>query len=258
MNLYKLYVILVTLLKKFGFFLYISKSLNKKIIPDVVKISKYRNKCVRYGGNSDGSYFVPDFRYDIVFSPGVSNRTLFESQMINQGAIVFMADYSCKNPKLGKKSYFSKKFLSSLNKDKNHISLENWVEINKKYFPKNFKHCILQCDIEGMEYEVILNTSRKILDFFSVIVIEFHKFHLIHDRFLSSLILSTFEKLRETHIPIHANVNNINTKLISTIEYTFIKKDLFAKEELTIKNILPTKNLNHYNAKSLPIEFIEQ
>lgn len=256
--IYLIYGNLIRFLGKIGIFIYFSKTYKKNEIDfNDLKLTKYRNKLIQYGGLYDGSYFIPNLEYNIVFSPGVSDTVFFEKELLKKGATIFMADFSVDDPNIGTNAFFEKKYISTIIKDRNHISLEDWINSNKKKFPIEIKHTILQCDIEGMEYEVILNTPSEIFNFFSVIVVEFHKFNLIENKLLSSLVISAFKKLRKTHLPIHININNNNNKIISTVEYTFIRKDLFLEEELVSANIIPTRNIEKKKLIEVPKFFLE-
>jgi len=54
------------------------------------------HKLIRVGGDSDGSYLVPDDLDGVTmcFSPGVSIEADFEFQLANRGMKCYLADYS--------------------------------------------------------------------------------------------------------------------------------------------------------------------
>ena len=64
---------------------------------------------------------------------------------------------------------FEKKFLGAVNNDQ-FMTSESWV-LQKALLDKDM---ILQMDIEGAEYPVLLNTPMETFKQFRILVIEFH------------------------------------------------------------------------------------
>lgn len=95
----------------------------------------------------------------------------------------------------------------------------------------NEKHMFLKIDIEGDEYNAILESSSKILKKFDQIVIEVH--YIGDDSFLSlERQLLFFKKLNQHHKIVHVHHNNwSDIKLIEgykvpqVLEITYLKND---------------------------------
>jgi len=88
-----------------------------------------------------------------VTSPGVDNRATFETSLIERGIPCYLVDGSVDAaPIKGDMVHFSKKFLGVVNNETT-ITLDDWVYDNKL----GHDDLILQMDIEGAEWPVLLN-----------------------------------------------------------------------------------------------------
>lgn len=198
----------------------------------LIRPVKTNYDLVRFGSDLDGGYLIPEDLegVDGCFSPGVSTTSDFELEMANRGIKCFMADYSVDAPSLGHELFsFEKKFLGSYN-DEIFMTLENWVSRNLP----NGNEMILQMDIEGYEYEVIMNTTSQMLKRFRIIVIEFHDLEQMLNKLGFVLIYQTFRKLLLDFEIVHIHPNNImkakraiykEYEIPSVIEVTFLRRD---------------------------------
>ena len=116
-----------------------------------------------------------------------------------------MADYSVEAPPLMRKEFtFDRKFLGPADSGE-FITLESW---KRQYLPEYKGEMILQMDIEGYEYEVLLSTPESLLSQFRMIVIEFHKLELLFEPYAFRMYRMCFEKLlRHFHVA-HIHPNN--------------------------------------------------
>lgn len=188
-------------------------------------------KMIRIGALEDGGYLIPDDLAGIeyCFSPGVSNRSHFEEHLANLGIKSFLADYSVDVPPVSRPEFtFDKKFLGAANRGE-YFTLETW---KNKYLEDYRGDLILQMDIEGFEYEVLLGISEELLKQFRIIVIEFHFLDRLFDRFALRLISSTFDKLLQDFYVVHIHPNNTggsvkkgHVEVPRTIEFTFLNKN---------------------------------
>lgn len=189
-------------------------------------------QLIRFGPESDGGYLIPDDLDGIeaCFSPGVELKSGFELDCAERGMKVFMADLSVYKPKLEHPLFsFTKKFIGSINSNE-FITMDNWV--NESLVDKN-SDLLLQMDIEGAEYEVILNISEELLKRFRIIVIEFHYlFNMYNQPVFDLLITKSFEKILRTHSCIHIHPNNCDNqnkygdiKVPNVMEFTFLRND---------------------------------
>jgi hypothetical protein len=138
------------------------------------------HSLVRVGGSGDGGYLVPDDLDGIeaCFSPGVANTATFELEMARRGITSFLADYSVDGPPESHPMFrFEKKFLGP-REDEVHVTLDGWVA---RCAPGS-GDLVLQMDIEGAEWEVLLAASDATLRRFRVMVLELHDVHRAWER----------------------------------------------------------------------------
>jgi hypothetical protein len=188
------------------------------------------HKLIRIGGDADGGYLVPDDLEGIrtCFSPGVAATADFEEACARRGIRSLMADYSVEGPPVSNPLFsFEKKYLGSRD-DEVFTTLESWIGRNAP----GESDMILQMDIEGGEYPVLLSTSRTTLRRFRTIVIEFHSLELIAERFGLQQIALAFGQLTQDFDVVHAHVNNGTAvlrykgfELPPLMEFTFHRKD---------------------------------
>jgi hypothetical protein len=161
---------------------------------------------MRIGGEGDGGYLLPDDFEGLAacFSPGVANSSSFESALAGRGIPCFMADYSVEGPAEENPLFrFDKKFLGPADGG-NFMTLESWVQ---QYVPGK-SDLILQMDIEGAEYGVIMDTTPETLRRFRIMAIEFHGLHALCDKFGFELIHLCFMKLMKDFEVVHIHPNN--------------------------------------------------
>jgi hypothetical protein len=159
---------------------------------------------IRCGGDEDGAYLLPNDFDGIAgcISPGVSNEIGFDLDMADRGIPVLMLDASVNGPPISRAEFeFRKKFLGSVDSD-THNRLSTLVDD----MPSG--DLILQMDIEGTEFEVIIDTPQEIFDRFRIMVIEFHNMHWIHRPQYAKVMLSLLGKLAKTHRSVHIHANN--------------------------------------------------
>mgnify|MGYP001262536867 CR=1 FL=1 len=220
-------------------------SIRKSIIP-----IPSPQPLIRLGGNVDGSYLLPNDLDGIeaCFSPGVSNRKLFEDELAKRYKIKsFMCDYSSDISKFQTaliKDYqiFDKTFIGNKESDE-FISLTNWVE---KYSPDTQSDLILQMDIEGNEYSNILSTPDDIIKRFRIIIIELHGLNVFDDNqsnqfgITKDIINNTLDKLNFNHSCVHAHPNNFSSQFYDAesqlnipyvIELTYLRNDRFTGDK---------------------------
>ena len=185
---------------------------------------------VRVGGEGDGGYLVPDDLDGVrfCFSPGVSEVADFELSLAARGIKCFLADYSVDAPPVQHPLFvFEKKYLGPSD-DAIFITLESWLS---QVDPAE-SDLILQMDIEGAEYGVILDASDETLSRFRIVVIEFHDLQGLTDRLGFELINLTLRKLLKQFDIVHIHPNNCRKPLVfqdfeipPVMEFSFLRKD---------------------------------
>ncbi len=187
-------------------------------------------ELIRVGGPGDGGYLVPDDLEGIgyCFSPGVGTLSEFEDELADRGVRCFLADNSVDSPRFMRPEFvFDKKFLGASDRD-NFFTLSTWKE---RYLKDYAGDLLLQMDIEGSEYEVILNTPDALLKQFRILVIEFHGLDKLFEPFAFGLLSSCFEKILNAFYVAHIHPNNagvtVKKKTIEipeVMEFTFFNK----------------------------------
>lgn len=215
-------------------FVTISTKIDKILnLIDLLKPVLVSTELIRFGKNSDGGYLIPNDLDGIegCFSPGVDKESSFEIDCYKNGMSIFLADYSIDKPNIIDKAIqysHLKKFIGTITSDK-YLTLDAWVS---QSLNSTSSDLLLQMDIEGSEYEVILSTSNEILKRFRIIVVEFHDLNLLWDPFFFKIANSVFQKILDTHHCVHIHPNNSydiykykNIEIPQIAEFTFIRKD---------------------------------
>ena len=199
---------------------------------------------IRIGAARDGGYLLPDDLEGIeyCFSPGVNDVSDFENHLADLKIKSFLADYSVDAPPILRPEFvFDKKFLGSSNRGP-YFTLATWKD---KYLKDYTDDLILQMDIEGYEYQVILNTPDELLKQFRILVIEFHDLARIFDPFAFELLSSSFRKILEFFHVAHIHPNNYggiikkgDIEIPKLLEITFLNKS-------RVRSTKPTETFPH-------------
>jgi hypothetical protein len=190
-----------------------------------------RTPLVRIGGRADGGYLLPDDFEGIktCISPGVSNEVSFDMAMAERGIHVYMADASVDGPPISNERFhFTRKFLDVVD-DEAHMRLDTLATSGP---PERNGDRILQMDIEGAEYRVLLDASDEVLQSFRIIVVEFHYLTRLFGKFSFPLVRAAFQKLLRHHFVVHVHPNNVSRPIVrgplsvpEAMEFTFWRKD---------------------------------
>tara|TARA_Y100000589_G_C27119615_1_gene615820 strand:- start:503 stop:1321 length:819 start_codon:yes stop_codon:yes gene_type:complete len=231
-------------------------------------INRFKEKYVfceliRIGGQGDGGYLIPNNLKDIsyCYSPGVDYTATFEKELSDKYNIKsFMADASVdKAPISGPNFQFLSKYLGSFT-DNKFITLSDWLYETSG---ENVKGKILQMDIEGGEYDVLIYEDGKTLSSFSTMVIEFHSMEQLYKKTFLKMISSIFEKIYKYFSICHVHPNNccglaeLDGILVPRImEITFIRNDYIDKslinKKIVLPNILDKKNMGNMDDIIMP------
>jgi hypothetical protein len=219
--------------------------MNKEKILNLIKKLhpiKTEYELIRVGPRGDGGYLLPNDLGGILdcFSPGVGAMSGFELECAKRGMDIFLADASVNNPQFNdSKFHFIKKYIG-LNKSNDFVPINNWIEENYK----NNSDILFQMDIEGAEYDNILNLNKYYLDKIRIFVIEFHDLNKLWEEEFFNKAEKVFNRLLENHVCVHIHPNNSN-RLFSkegidippVTEFTFFRIDRF--KELNFANEFP-------------------
>ena len=189
------------------------------------------SSLIRLGPDADGGYLVPNDLDGIAacFSPGVSHRSGFEKDCADLGMKVYMADGSVEGPAEPHPLFhFTEKYLGAV-PDEGTMSLDDWVQ---SCTPDSTDDLLLQMDIEGHEYEVLLGLSEAVARRFRIVVVEFHWLDYLLSEPFFQIASRAFDKLLHTHTCVHIHPNNccglvehagIGIPLVA--EFTFLRND---------------------------------
>jgi hypothetical protein len=238
-------------LKKRGYILTKATSPKKlKRFLSTLQPRRPQTPLIRLGSLGDGGYLIPEDLIGIsaCFSPGVGTLASFEADLIALDIPCYMADASVSEAPIDTElAHFIPKYISS-KLDPKHISLSQWVADSGKK-----GDLLLQMDIEGGEFDVIIHSDESLLKRFRIMVIEFHNFHYLHNAQSFELYTQIFNKLTKNHSLVHAHVNNYSDfvevngiRIPPLMEFTFLRNDRFA--EGTLENY---ENLIHYLPNNL-------
>lgn len=201
-------------------------------------ISRFRQKLIscdllRIGGVGDGGYLHPAIldKISYCFSPGVSDTANFEKHLSDEyGVTSFLADASVpQSPVIDDNLNFIPKFLGSYSQDE-FITLSDWML--ETSYDKN-KGVILQMDIEGGEYPVLIYENSDVLDSFSAMIIEFHGLQRLYEKSFLRMMSAIFDKIYQNFSICHVHPNNCcgiaeldEIRVPRTMEVTFIRNDM--------------------------------
>ena len=216
-------------------------------------------ELIRVGSDFDGGYLIPDDLEGIeyCFSPGVSAIADFESQLAERHIHSFLADYSVPAPPIARPEFtFDKKYLGAVNEGP-FWTLARWKD---KYLKDYAGDLILQMDIEGAEYEVLLSTPDLLLDQFRIVVVEFHELGRLIDAFNLRFMSSCFEKLLQSFFVVHIHPNDCSEivrfgeiEIPTTLEITLLHKRRArqTKPRMDFPHRLDASN--HIHGKQVPL-----
>jgi hypothetical protein len=116
------------------------------------------------------------------------------------------------------------------------ISLKDWVEEQRV---EDSDDLLLQMDIEGAEYKILLDISEELLRRFRILIIEFHDLDALSDpAILRSVFKPVLEKLNGMFTPVHAHLNNregdrilegTDLRVPQIVEMTYLRNDRYSK-----------------------------
>ncbi len=212
---------------------YISRIVDREKLDDffdLIKKNQLRCELIRIGAKGDGGYLLPNDLdgVDECFSPGVSVVADFEAELVDRKIYCYLADYSiCESPILHDLIDFEKKYVGLVDNDK-YFRLDTWVRDKSKFN----SDLILQMDIEGNEYGVLMDSSIEVLRRFRIIIIEFHHLNRLFEDFGFGLIDLVFRKILKEFNIVHIHPNNCRESITHfsysippVMEFTFLRKD---------------------------------
>jgi hypothetical protein len=232
---------------------YVSTMTSEALLLQVISSIRpivFSKGLIRVGPDGDGGYLVPNDLQGLhcCFSPGVSSNSGFEKDLDDRYSIKsHLADSSVNGPTNYHPKSFLKKNISSYN-SVNTITLSDWVRHSEPQLVIGTRNqdLLLQMDIEGSEYAVLLSTPRNILAQFRILVIEFHDVWAWGSDSFFRIVYDVFAMLNQDFQSVHIHPNNAtgivhlgNVVVPQGFEITFIRKDRIGKIENQLYSSIP-------------------
>lgn len=200
-----------------------------------------KSERVRIGPDKDGGYVLLNdlLTGNVAYSFGVGRSSEFERRMAQRGYVNYMYDHTVNGPVDVSGAHFVFKKIGVSDTDgPNMRTIETIIEENAH---QNVNDIVLQCDVEGAEFDIFTNTPQSVLKQFSQIIIEYHfidKCIMDVGRFETGMytydrMRSTFESLSKNFTPYHVHGNNwlgaftVDGKVVpEVIEVSYVRSDL--------------------------------
>lgn len=234
-------------------------------------LERFREKyvscdLVRVGGDGDrgdGGYLHPNNLEEIsyCYSPGVADTADFEKELSDSFNIKsFMADASVKDSPISNKNFaFIPKFIGAQSKGE-FITLSDWMN---ETIGDTKENIILQMDIEGGEFDVLMFEDSSTLARFSTMTIEFHNLQKMFEKDFLKMVSAIFEKIYKNFSICHVHPNNCcgiasldGIDIPRVIEVTFIRNDLVKgllnNNPIKLPHILDRKNVEQNEDIAMP------
>jgi len=213
--------------------LVIPRKFNERILSLIKELNPVDTgvELIRIGPSGDGGYLLPNDLSGIqaCFSPGVHTQIAFDIDIARRGMRVHLADAAVPAPQdMTTNMTFIPKYVGAVN-DQTTITMDDWVQ---QAGEAGSYDLMLQMDIEGSEYEVLMSTSEALLKRFRIIAMEFHMLDQLWNPGFLSLVKPIFQKLLASHYCVHIHPNNFcgvfvrgGIEIPTVMEFTFYRKD---------------------------------
>lgn len=230
--------------------------------PVVTEGAKWNGSLVRIGSKHDGGYLVPNDLENIsaCFSAGVADNSSFEMSLESDyGIPSHLADLQVSGPNHHYKTpkSFLKKNISAYNSSET-ITLDRWVDEYEPLSEHHDQELILQMDIEGGEYPVLLGTSLPTLLRFRIMILEVHQVWAWGNDSFFNIVKEFFQKILNEFNCVHLHPNNSAGSISlgeiivpQAFEITFLRKDRSSDALFTQFAALPNL-LDSPNDPSIP------
>jgi len=203
-------------------------------------------KPIRVGKQSDGGYILLEdilSKSDgVAYSFGVGKTVSFETEMASKGYKNWMYDHTVRRPVCPNTDQFNFKPYGISTEDTHNMkTIETCIKENGH---ENRNDILLQCDIEGGEFDIFTNTPQSILKKFSQIIIEYHSLdkcirnqHHFKNGYMEiwnwDKLKDTLNTLGENFTPYHVHGNNwrgsfdVQGQMVpEVIEVSYVRNDL--------------------------------
>ncbi|MDZ7841056.1 MAG: FkbM family methyltransferase [Gammaproteobacteria bacterium] len=146
-----------------------------------------------------------------------------------------MADASVEQPPVDNPLFeFDRKFLGA-HRDETFTTLGAWV--GEKLGEDDDHDLLLQMDIEGGEFDVLIESDKSLLRRCRMMVIEFHRMESIFERNSLPLLHALFTKLHQDFVIVHSHANSccgiaesFGVGIPPVFEISYLRRDRVANQ----------------------------
>jgi len=138
---------------------------------------------------------------------------------------------------------FDRRFLGARS-DETFITLGDWAD--EKPGAAGDDDLLLQMDIEGAEFDVLIESDSALLRRFRMMVIEFHGMERVFERHSLPLMRALFAKLHRDFAIVHMHANNCcgiakcrDVAIPRVFEITYLRRDRLPAQAVTGELTLP-------------------
>jgi hypothetical protein len=165
---------------------------------------------IRVGRHFDGGYImINDFKtVEAAYSLGINDDVSWDLDIAQRGIRLFQYDHTIESLTHDHEMFNWRKIgVTGRATDGEPLlrTLPSLLEENSHLGNKNL---ILKCDIEGAEWDMLMNTQNSIISQFSQIVLELHSMHTLKDYGPSDAVRKALSNLYESHRVVHVHGNN--------------------------------------------------
>ena len=210
---------------------------------------------IRIGSENDGGYVLLNSGLDsieVVYSYGVGDNSDFEAMICEKyNAVARLYDHTIDSAPLKKDYLYFKREGVGPKKAEDRNTIENHIKENGD----SAKRLLLQMDVDGAEWDSLINTPNSVLSLFDQIVIEVHGLATdlsaalnggeVHEVSIGHKI-KAFRKINSLFYLYHVHANTEAgmyyidwLKVPDVLELTFINKKIVKNAEPS-KIIFPT------------------
>jgi hypothetical protein len=181
----------------------------------------------------------------VAYSFGINRDVAWDRDMASRSFDIFMYDHTINElPESNPRFHFHRQGITGAIKNPSLQTLEQLVAANGHSANDRM---ILKLDVEGAEWDVLLNSPSSLLARFSQIVIEMHDLVEAVGGQAFSLVRDALRKISETHQSVHVHANNYTSALIlpgivlpSCIEVSFVSRAVYGPALTPSKRSFPT------------------
>ena len=212
-------------------------------------------EIVRIGSQLDGGYVIPKSIIENArgaVSIGVGQNIDAERELVGMGLPTHAWDHTvARLPKNSNGITFHQVGIRGHQYTENCLSFAEILDIS---FPNGDGNLIVMMDVEGSEWDSLLDIPAEAMERVDVLTIEMHRIgNLLNDE---SNFVTVFETIRKSHFPISVSANNFGAhwKLSQEIEFPDVIEVTFVRNGTIAVSKSQRGNVDRIsNTEDLPV-----